>query len=67
MWYIHTVEFYSAMRWGNAICSKMDEHRNCHTEWSKSERGYISYDTAYMCSKKWYKWAYLQTEIELQM
>ena len=28
---------------------------DCHTERSKSERGYISYDIAYMCSKKWYK------------
>ena len=24
--------------WINAICSNMDEHKNDHTEWSKSEK-----------------------------
>ena len=46
----------------NAICSNMDGLRDCHTEWSKSDRkGQISYDIAYMWNlKKWYKWTYLQ-------
>ena len=39
----------------------MDGPRDCHTEWSKSERErHISY-VAYMWNlKKWYKWTYLQ-------
>ena len=46
----------------NAICSNMDRPRDCHTEWSKSDRErQISYDIAYMWNlKKWYKWTYLQ-------
>ena len=48
--------------WNNAICSNMDGPRDCHTEWSKSDRErQISYDIAYMWNlKKWYKWTYLQ-------
>ena len=40
----------------------MDGPRDCHTEWSKSDReGQISYDIAYMWNlKNWYKWTYLQ-------
>ena len=35
--------------WNNAICSNTDGPRECHTEWSKSEKeGQISYDIAYM-------------------
>ena len=31
--------------WNNAICSNMNGTRECHTEWSKSNReGEISYD-----------------------
>ena len=45
----------------NAICSNMDGPRDCHTEWSKSERQ-VSYDTTYMWNlkKRGYKWTYLQ-------
>ena len=33
----------------NAICSHMSGPRDCHTEWSKSDRGgEISYDNPYM-------------------
>ena len=41
----------------------MDEPRNCHTEWSKSEREkQISYINAYMWNlEKWYWWSYLQS------
>ena len=35
MWYIYTRECYS---WNNAICSNMDGPRDCHTEWSKSDK-----------------------------
>ena len=46
----------------NAICSHMDETRDCHTEWNKSDRErQISYDIAYMWTlKRGYKWTYLQ-------
>ena len=46
----------------NAICSNMDEPRDCHNEWSKSDRErQIPYDITYMWNlKKWYKWTYLQ-------
>ena len=32
----------------NVICNNMDGPRDGHTEWSKSDRGQISYDIAYM-------------------
>ena len=40
----------------------MDGPRDCHTEWSKSDRErQISSDIAYMWNlEKWYKWTYLQ-------
>ena len=48
--------------WNNAICSNMDRPRDCHTEWSKSDK-----DKYHMISlicgvkkKKDYKWTYLQ-------
>ena len=39
MWYIYTME-YSAIKkeWNNAICSDIDGPRDCHTEWSKSDK-----------------------------
>ena len=36
----------------NAICSNMDGPKECHTEWSKSDRGEISYDIPYMWNLK---------------
>ena len=39
--------------WNNAIWSNMDGPRDCHTEWSKSDRErQISYDIAYMWDLK---------------
>ena len=40
MWYIDTMEYYSAIKKNenNAICSNMDGPRDYHTKWSKSER-----------------------------
>ena len=40
MWYIYTMEHYSAINteWNNAIFSKIDGPKDCHTEWSKSDR-----------------------------
>ena len=37
----------------NAICSNMEGPRDCHTEWSKSDReGEISYAIPYMWNLK---------------
>ena len=40
MWYICTMEYYSAIKkgWNNTICSNMDGPRDYHTKWSKSEK-----------------------------
>ena len=38
--------------WNNAICSNMDGHRDCHTEWSKSDRERQIYDITYMWNLK---------------
>ena len=37
--------------WNNAICSNMDGSRDCHTEWSQTEKE-ISYDITYMWNLK---------------
>ena len=44
------------------ICRDVDGSRDCHTEWSKSERGkQISYINTYMWNlEKWYRWTSLQ-------
>ena len=41
----------------------MDGPRDCHTEWSKSEREkQILYINAYIWNlEKWYRWSYLQS------
>ena len=37
--HIHNGILFSHQKeWNNTICSNMDGHRDCHTEWSKSER-----------------------------
>ena len=58
----------------NAICSNMDGPRDCHTEWSKSDRQrQISHDiTSIWNLKKGYKWTYLQnrnrvTDVEYKL
>ena len=39
--------------WNNVICSNMDERRDCHAEWSKSDRdGAILYAILYMWNLK---------------
>ena len=54
MWFIYTMEYYSAIKkWNNAICSNMAGPRHCQTEWSKSNRErQISYNITYMWNLK---------------
>ena len=54
MWYIYTMEYYPGIeKEQNAICSNMDGPRDCHTEWSKSDKErQISYDITYMWNLK---------------
>ena len=49
--------------WNSAICRDVDGPRDCHTEWSKSEREkQISYNITYMWNlEEWYRWTYLQS------
>ena len=46
----------------SVICGDVDGPRDCHTEWSKSEREkQISYINAYKWNlEKWYRWTGLQ-------
>ena len=56
MWYIHTMEYYSAIKqeWSNAVCSNRDGPRDYYTKWSKSERErQIPYDITYMWNLKY--------------
>ena len=48
--------------WNWVICRDVDGPRDCHTEWSKSEREkQISYINACMWNlEKWYRWTSLQ-------
>ena len=58
----HGILLSHKKEWNNAICSNMDGPRDCHTEWSKSEREKpISYINAYMWNlEKWHRWTSLQ-------
>ena len=42
MWYIYTMEYYSAMNngseWNNAIYNNMGGPRDYHTKWSKTDK-----------------------------
>ena len=54
----------------NAVCGNMDERRDCHSEWSKSDRDrQISYNIAYMwnLTKEGIDELIYKTRIELQM
>ena len=67
MWYIYTVEYYSATKkeLSNAICSNIDGPRDYRTKWSQVEKDILC-DITYMWNlKKWYKWTYLQNRNRL--
>ena len=54
----------------NVICSHMDGPRDCHTEWSQSDReGQIPYDITFMWNlkKNGTNVSIYKTEIESQM
>ena len=62
LWYIYTMDCYSAIKMYWVCPNEVDEPRAYYTEWSKSERErqilYIN-----MCIwnlERWYWWAYLQ-------
>ena len=63
----HGILLSHKKEWNNAICCNIDGHRECHTEWSKSDReGEISWYPLYMESKKkWYKETCLQNRNRL--
>ena len=63
VWIYNGILLSHKKEWNNAICSNMNEPRNYHTKWSKSDRErQISYDITYMWNlKKWYKWTHLQS------
>ena len=54
MWYTHTMVLLNHWKeWNNVICSNIDGSRECHTEWSKSDRkGKLSYEIPYMWNLK---------------
>ena len=63
LWYIYTVECYSAIKRTHLHCSEVDEPRACYTEWSKSERERQTLlINAYIWDlEKWYWRTYLQS------
>ena len=44
----YEIKWLDWKEWNNATCSNMDGARDCHTEWSKSDRGEIPHDIGYM-------------------
>ena len=57
------MQYYSAIKkeQNNASCNDMDGPRNCHNEWSRSDRERQIYDIANMWNlKKPCRWTYLQ-------
>ena len=51
--------------WNNAICNNMGRPRDCHTEWSKSDRGETSMILYVISKREWYKRTYLQNRNRL--
>ena len=63
LWYIYTMEYYSAIKECIWVCSnEVDESRTYYTERNKSEREkQVSYTNAYVWNlERWCWWNYLQ-------
>ena len=67
MWYISTVECYSAIKkeWNNAICRNMDGPGCYHTKWSNPEKGKYLNITYMWNLKEGYKQTNLQNRNKL--
>ena len=62
MWYIYTMEYYSAIKKNEIPFGP----RECDTEWSQTEGKSIIWHPLYVDSiKKWYQWTYLQNRKRL--
>ena len=65
MWYMYTMEYYSAFKKDDTIYCNMDGHRDYHTMWSMPEK--VKYHISHMWNlKKWYKWTYLQADSQTE-
>ena len=67
MWYIYTMEYYSAIRNNNKIVffsSNINATRDSHTKWNQKEKNTIWY-YFYVKSQIWHKWIYLQNRKRL--
>ena len=54
MWYMYTVEYYSAIKRTKYLLSNTDTTRDYHTEWSKSEKeGQMPYNITYMSNLRY--------------
>ena len=63
LWYIYTMEYYSAIKRSIWVSSnEVDEPKACYTEWSKSEKDrQILYINPYIWNlEKWYWRSYMQ-------
>ena len=61
LWYIYTMEYYSAIKWVSP--NEVDEPRAYYTEWSKSEREkQLSYTNPHIWNlQRRYWWTYFQS------
>ena len=53
MWYIYTMEYYSAIKKNEIMPFAVTQmYLECHSEWTKSDRGEMDYDIPYMGNLK---------------
>ena len=69
IWYTYTMEYHTAIKKNNAICSNMDGPRDSHTKWSLKVRKCYHIHTIwyhlYLKSNIWHKRTYLQKRNKL--
>ena len=68
MWYIYTLEYYSAIKkeWDISICSNMDTTRDTVLSEVKSEGESTMWYHLYVESKVWHEWIYLRDRNRLR-